>query len=78
MKVECCPVHGDIGDPMDAWPCPDDCTHFALELERRVENVQVHGNYFKLLGPIGDGAGLMQEYRNHVPVGPPRPLRGRR
>lgn len=77
MSNERCSVHAPRdSDGLDGFPCPDECPEFTAELERRIDEVNVHGNYFRLLDRDGDGPRLVQEYRNHVPLGPPRPAWG--
>jgi hypothetical protein len=66
-----CPVHAEPGaDVGHAWPCPDDCPGFLAELERRIEDVQVHGNFTRTWRDE-DGVFYKQEFRNHEPVGEP-------
>lgn len=66
-----CPVHADAGvDTINAWACPDDCEHFAEELQRRIDDIRINGNYTSV---FTDDAGLTwrQHYRKHLPVGEP-------
>lgn len=66
-----CPVHAEPGaDVLHAWPCPDDCRHFSAELERRVEDVHVHGNYTRTWTD-DNGFRYRQRFRNHQPVEEP-------
>lgn len=67
---EFCPVHGDFASESLRWACPDDCPHFLAELERRVIDVKVHGNFTRM---TTDDYGRMwlQRFRNHEPVGEP-------
>lgn len=78
-----CPEHGR-DDVLHAWPCPVEgdsldtltCHHFAAEIDRRLREVTVDGNYFKTyVAP--DGQRMKQQYRAHEPFGEPRPW-GRR
>lgn len=81
MSHEFCPEHGRP-DPLHAWPCPAavegdppdalTCHHFAAEIDRRLREVTVDGNYFQtFVGP--DGQRMTQQYRGHQPFGEPRP-----
>jgi len=78
-----CPEHGEPeGKP---WPCAysvngtHPCPHYDQEIRRRVQQIKVDGNYWKILD-VGeaDVAGhrevTLQEYRHHQPHGEPEPL----
>jgi hypothetical protein len=68
-----CPTHSQPGaDILDAWACPPDCLEFLDELERRLEDVKIHGNFTRL-HTDDDGVRWKQVYRNHQPVGEPEP-----
>jgi hypothetical protein len=65
-----CPVHSEPGaDEAHAWPCPDDCLDFLAELERRIEDVRVNGNFIRTW--VENGVYWKQTFRNHEPVGEP-------
>lgn len=69
-----CPVHAEpTGTELNAWPCPDECPEFHAELERRIEDVTVHGNYTRIT--TINGMSMRQTFRNHHPVGDPTPWR---
>lgn len=68
-----CPVHAAPEDgEFDAWPCPDYCEFFAAELDRRIHDVSVNGNYWRTWDE--DGVRYMQQYKNHEPVGESKPM----
>jgi hypothetical protein len=68
-----CPVHAEPGaDVGHAWPCPDDCLDFLDELERRVQDVTVHGNFVRM--SVVDGVLYRQHFRDHKPTGEPTPV----
>lgn len=70
-----CPVHSEPGaDEAHAWPCPDDCQDFLAELERRIDDVKVNGNFTRVRTG-DDGVIMAQKFRNHQPVGEPYPLK---
>lgn len=81
MEIDHCPEHGTDEEP---WPCPiadeadppEDmtCTHFADELQRRLHDVTVNGNFFRTLPRQPDAKFVVQEYRNHQPYGGPREI----
>jgi len=65
-----CPEHAEPqGDALDAWPCPDDCPDFLAELERRIDDIKLNGNFIRVT--TIDGVQSRQEFRNHHPVGEP-------
>jgi hypothetical protein len=67
-----CSLHSDPGaDELDAWACPDDCKEFLAELERRIDDVQVHGNFTRM--SVVDGVWYRQTFRNHKSIEQPRP-----
>ena len=69
-----CPVHSQPGaDELDAWSCPDDCRDFLAELERRIDDVQIHGNFTRMSKV--DGVWQRQTFRNHQPIHDPIPDR---
>lgn len=88
MSEPYCPVHDHPGDdPPDFQPwsnCPivvegdppggEACPHLAAELQRRHNEVFIEGNYYQFLPENADGERWVQKYRNHKPVGEPRPL----
>lgn len=66
-----CPVHASKQYPeLNAWPCPDECPDFLAELEHRIEDVQVHGNFVRTWR-ADDGTFYKQHYRDHQPVAEP-------
>jgi hypothetical protein len=65
-----CLVHGVLDDP---WPCPDFCEHFRAELERRIDDVRIGGNFIRLFTD-DDGRRMLQKFRNHQPDGEPYPF----
>lgn len=88
-EIRYCPEHGNPGTEVGAWPCPvateDDpiwiqtCHHFAEEIDRRIREVTDDGNFIRLLPPTDTPLHhlrMVQEYRNHLPYGEPRPLKG--
>lgn len=50
------------------------CHHFIDEIEKRLDDITIGGNYFRADGPLTDPATLVQEYRDHKPYGTPKPL----
>lgn len=65
-----CPEHAPPNaDIFNSWPCPDDCHHFIAELERRIDDIKVNGNYVRVWKD-DDGAYWREEYANHQPTGP--------
>ncbi len=73
LDPERCPVHVDPHHPDQAWPCPDECPDYLAELDRRIEDVKVNGNFTRV--SLVDGFYERQQYRSHQPVG--EPTRGR-
>lgn len=68
-----CPVHAQPdADEAHAWPCPEDCPELLAELERRIEDVEIHGNFTQVTKG-DDGRWLKQTFRNHQAVGEPMP-----
>lgn len=67
-----CPTHAQPdGDVLDAWPCPDDCLDFLAELERRIEDVKVSGNFTRMWRD-DNGVFYRQKFRGHEPVEVPQ------
>lgn len=58
-------------DRLHAWACPDDCQDFLDELERRIEDVKVHGNFTRVL--VKNGLMFLQKFRNHKAIERPQP-----
>jgi hypothetical protein len=61
-------------DPPDAsgltaWSCPEDCPDFLDEIDRRIADVDNHGNFIRTT--VGGGVFYRQTFRNHQPVGEP-------
>lgn len=70
-----CPAHAQPdADLLHAWPCPDECEHFLAELERRIEDVQIHGNFTRL-STDENGTQWWQTFRNHQPIDEPKAWR---
>jgi hypothetical protein len=74
-QIYYCPDHGT---PESPWPCTEaealTCTYFAAELDRRVHDVSVNGNYVRSWVD-GEGRWWKQACRNHLPVGEPQIFR---
>lgn len=69
-----CPVHAEPdAEVLWAWPCPDDCEHFHAELELRIEDMKVYGNFTRIM--VKNGVMFMQKFRNHKAVERPQPQR---
>lgn len=67
-----CPVHDDPdAGEFERWSCPLECEHFTAELDRRIHDVQVNGNYTRLTKI--DGVMCKQQFRNHEPLEEPKP-----
>lgn len=64
-----CPAHGQPGGFRE-WACPDDCEHFRAELERRIDDVKVNGNFTRTYTD-DSGQRWKQRFRNHRPVDAP-------
>jgi hypothetical protein len=72
-----CSVHAEPdADLLGAWSCPDDCPEFLAELERRIEDVKVHGDFTRVFARRG--VLWRQKFRDHKPVGRPRVFLSRR
>lgn len=73
-EIEFCPVHSHEGaDLLYRWACPDECDQFLAEIDRRIGAVQ-DGHYFRVITRRHKKRVFMlQEYRNHKPVGKPKP-----
>ena len=56
----------------DAWACPNDCEHLAAELDHRIRDMTVSGNYYKLVRMGGKGPMIWQEYRGDIAFGRPK------
>ncbi len=68
-----CPDHAQPdADALNAWPCPDTCQHFVDELERRIHDVKVNGNFTRMWTD-DDGQRWKQKFRNHTEVEEPQP-----
>lgn len=66
-----CPVHAPPDpDVLNAWCCPDDCEHFHRELQRRINDVKINGNFYRIWSG-DDGLRWKQQFRNYQPVGEP-------
>lgn len=65
--MEGCTKHGPD------WTCPNGCEQFVAEMERRVHDVKVNGNYSEVRTD-SDGSMWIQEFRGHAPFGEPRPF----
>jgi len=82
--IRFCPDHGDPLTPGSEWPCPvacdsdpidvTTCHHFAAEMDRRIRDVEIGGNYYTLRTD-DNGNRVTQEYRNHQPYGEPKAIR---
>lgn len=67
-----CPEHApDNADIFNAWPCPDDCPQFIAELERRINDIQINGNYIRVWRD-NNGQHWREEVTEHQPQGPVR------
>lgn len=65
-----CPVHDHPdSQPNESWGCPEDCPDWLTEVDRVVEDVQIHGNFIRTI--MTDGVVYRQTFRNHQPVGEP-------
>lgn len=74
-KIDSCPVHAPAAPTMlDSWACPDDCAHFHAELERRMDEVFVKGNFYRLTKRRIGGRMAVQFYRGGIAVALPRPM----
>lgn len=71
QEPEMCPVHGQR-DNFREWSCPDDCEHLARELDRRIDDVKINGNFIRTWTDE-DGKRWKRRFSNHVPVEEPRP-----
>lgn len=70
-EVSRCPVHSTPGaSVLDAWACPCGCEHFTAEIDRRIDDIVVHGN-FSRIARGEDGLMYRQQFANHEPVGEP-------
>lgn len=58
---------------LDAWNCPDECPDFLAELERRINDIKIQGNFTRM--QVTDGVMYRQRYQNHQPIGEPEPVR---
>lgn len=65
-----CPIHDapDAG-PCDRWNCPEDCLEWLDEMERRIKDMEIHGNYVRT--SVVDGVFSRQTFRNHQPIDEP-------
>ena len=62
-----CPDHALPGsDLLERWACPDTCLYFLDELERRIDDVRVNGNFVRVR--FRRHRMFKQYYRNHRPV----------
>lgn len=68
VEIRRCPVHAaPDADVLEAWSCPDDCQDWLAELERRIDEVTVMGNFVRVKFRMGVMFRL--RYENHKPVG---------
>lgn len=71
MTTRRCPDHSTPGtDEFNAWPCPDTCPHFQAEIERRIDDIQIAGNYIRTWTD-DNGTFWKQTFRNHKPIDEP-------
>lgn len=64
-----CPEHAPTNaDIFNAWSCPDDCPHLIAELERRINDITINGNYIQVWRD-NNGQYWREEYDGHQPQG---------